>query len=239
MPYCPACGNAIEPSFEFCGFCGRALPEAARAPVEREISNAAPATLQYRLSPRRIVVMTVLTFGFYWYYWFYLTWNQYRDHTRNEAFPVWHAMSLGVPIYQLFRTHAHMRAFKGLMVDAGLESTINPGWAVAVVLISSVLGLVSSFLTGGLDTLILLFFTGGPETREVTFRAALLAFGLNLVSLVIVTKLILHIQENLNQYWESLQTMTLTDPKIESGEILVGVIGALAWLTTLVIFVSA
>ncbi|MCH7606381.1 MAG: hypothetical protein IH962_04430, partial [Chloroflexi bacterium] len=221
MPYCPVCGNAIEPSFDYCGFCGRALPEADPTPLETETPSPAPATLVYRLSPRRIVLMTVLSYGFYWYYWFYLTWKQYRDHTRNEAFPVWHAMSLSIPIYNLFRTHAHMRSFKELMADAGLESTINPGWAVVVVLISSVLGLVSFFLTGGL------------ETTEVTFKSTLLAFALSLVSLVIVTKLLLRIQENLNRYWESLQNVTLTDARIASGEVLIIVIGALSWFTTL------
>ena len=50
------------------------------------------------LSQNRILVMAVLSFGLYLLYWFYLTWKQYRDQTSQEAFPVWHALSLLVPI---------------------------------------------------------------------------------------------------------------------------------------------
>lgn len=226
MPFCPRCGAEIERSFNFCSTCGSALPAGDQAPAVPEVAGATPMTLAYRLSPRRILVMTVLSFGLYLFYWFYLTWQQYRDHTKREAYPVWHAMSLSVPVYDLFRTHAHMNSFKELMHAANLNTTINPGWAVVVVLISSVLGLVSFFLTGG------------AETKEVTFRAALVAFGLNLASLVMVTKLLLQVQENLNQYWESLQNITLGDAGIGGGEVLLVIIGALSWLTTLVLLVS-
>ena len=30
----------------------------------------------------------------YLFYWFYLTWRQYRDHTGDTAYPVWHALTL-------------------------------------------------------------------------------------------------------------------------------------------------
>ena len=71
------------------------------------------------LPPTRILLMAVLSYGLYLFYWFYLTWKQYRDHTGREAFPVWHALTLVVPIYGLFRTHAHVRSFKELMVNSG------------------------------------------------------------------------------------------------------------------------
>ena len=224
MPYCPVCGNAIEPSFDYCGFCGRALPEADPTPLETETPSPAPATLVYRLSPRRIVLMTVLSYGFYWYYWFYLTWKQYRDHTRNEAFPVWHAMSLSIPIYNLFRTHAHMRSFKDLMVDAGLESTINPGWAVVVVLISSVLGTVSFFLSGG------------TEAGGIPIRNAVGVLAANLVSLVILTRLLLRVQENINEYWENLEHLAVSEARIGAGEVFIIVLGVIFWLITVALF---
>ena len=73
--------------------------------------------------------MAVLSYGLYLFYWLYLTWKQYRDHTGQEVFPVWHALTLAVPIYGLFRTHAHVRSFKELMFSSGVTSTLSPGWA--------------------------------------------------------------------------------------------------------------
>ena len=89
------------------------------------------------MSPTRVLVMSVLSYGLYLVYWFYRTWKQYRDHTGTEAYPVWHALTLFVPIYGLFRTHAHMRCYQELMVKDRVATTISPGGAVVLVLISS------------------------------------------------------------------------------------------------------
>ena len=63
----------------------------------------------------RVLTMTVVSAGLYLLYWFYLTWRLYRDSTGMKAYPVWHALTLFVPIYSLFRTHAHMRVYSEAM----------------------------------------------------------------------------------------------------------------------------
>ncbi len=84
--------------------------------------------------------MAVLSYGVYLFYWYYLTWKQYRDHTGQEAFPVWHALTLFVPIYGWFRFHAHVRTYKELMLRDGAPNSLNPGWAVVIFIVSSLLG---------------------------------------------------------------------------------------------------
>ena len=136
-------------------------------------------------------------------------------------------MSCHEPLYpdiQPFRTHAHMRSFKELMVNAGLESTINPSWAVLVVLISSVLGTVSFFLGGG------------TETGGIPIRNAVGVLAANLVSLVILTRLLLQVQENLNKYWESLEHLAVDEARIGAGEVFIIVLGVLSWLITIALF---
>jgi len=103
----------------FCPRCGQRL--GTESAVQQSIGQNYPgyeqATavgLRYELSPQRILFMTIASYGlylFYWYYvtWYYVTWKQYRDSTGANAYPVWHALTLLVPIYGLFRTHAHMR----------------------------------------------------------------------------------------------------------------------------------
>ena len=131
MPFCTHCGFEYQQPANFCNRCGRALPVAAVREVVREspVAAATPLELPYYLSLNRIFFMTALTFGFYLFYWFYLTWQQYRDYTGREAYPVWHALTLLVPLYSLFRTHAHARTYRALMWEYELPSSIRPGWA--------------------------------------------------------------------------------------------------------------
>ena len=170
----------------------------------------------------RVLFMTIISYGLYLFYWFYLTWKQYRDHTREEAFPVWHTLTLMVPIYGLFRTHAHTRVFKDLMTRQGLMTTIAPGWAVAAVLASSALDWNSTVLSFG----------------ELTQATAMTIALLGILSIAIVAWLIMHIQGNLNDYWRHVSSGQLFDARIGVGEVIFAVIGILIWLDTLVTLLS-
>jgi hypothetical protein len=171
--------------------------------------------------------MTLLSDGLYLFYWFYITWQQYRDHTGNRVFPMWHTLSLIIPIYGLFRTHAHMRSFKELMLNAGVLCTIAVGWAVVLVTVSTLLDNISLRVNGG-------FFNFG----EVSAGAAFLSALLDLASIAVVLGLLLHIQQNLNRYWASLNNVTLVDLNVGAGEVILAVIGVLTWIITIASIVS-
>jgi hypothetical protein len=171
--------------------------------------------------------MTLLSDGLYLFYWFYITWQQYREHTGNRVFPMWHTLSLIIPIYGLFRTHAHMRSFKELMHDAGVVCSIAVGWAVILVMVSTLLDNVSLRVNGG-------FFNFG----EVSAAAAFLSALLDLASIAVVVGLLLHVQQNLNRYWASLDNVTLVDLNVGAGEVILAVIGVLTWIITIASIVS-
>ena len=84
--------------------------------------------------------MSILSGGLYLLYWSYLTWKQYRDHARREAFPVWHALTLLVPIYGIFRMHAHVRTYKEIMQAASVTTTLSASGAVYAMVGISILG---------------------------------------------------------------------------------------------------
>lgn len=189
--------------------------------------------LPYYLSPTRILVMAVLSFGLYLLYWFYLTWKQYRDHTGREAFPVWHALTLLVPIYGLFRTHAHVRSFKELMENSGVANTLSPGWAVGLVALSGVLDAISFNVSGGFFSL-----------EEISQGTSLAVALVDALSITVVAGLLLQLQGNLNRYWGGLThvssgEISLTNARIGVGEIILLVIGLLAWFNTLMMMFSA
>jgi len=227
MAYCPNCGTEAQPSFNYCSVCGRDLTGRRSEAVVQQVPQGSPSTLDYHISGRRILLMSVLSHGLYLFYWFFLTWKQYRDHTGKPVFPVWHALTLMVPVYSLFRTHAHMRTYKALMLDAGVTSTINVGLTVGLVFTSSVLDTVSFNLAGG--------FAGSTEISTGT--AAATAF-INLVSVTIVSGLLLHLQGNLNRYWHSLQSAAIVDVKIGLSEVFLVFIGVFLWFDTIATLVN-
>jgi hypothetical protein len=227
MPSCPYCAHQVESNHIFCGGCGKALPAESTADPEEALTGQPPRTLAYRISPTRILVMTFLSDGLYLFYWFYITWQQYRDHTGNQVFPMWHTLSLMIPIYGLFRTHAHMRSFKELMQEAGVFRSIAVGWAVVLVLISTALDNASLRVNGG-------FFNFG----EVSFGAALISALLDLASIAVVLGLLLHVQQNLNRYWASLDNVTVVDLNVGAGEVILAVVGVLTWIITLISIIS-
>ena len=207
MPYCTNCGTEIGATYDFCNACGAAV--AVSAPVG------------YPISINRIVGLVILTYGLYLIYWFYLTWRQYKDHTGHEVYPVWHALTLLVPVYGLFRTHAHMRSYNELISKYGLLGGISVGWVVAAVLVSIVLDNAA------------LEITGGFQFEYYTFGAALAAAIIYMVSMMLVIWTLKHVQTNLNRYWSSLENVKFAPSKVRVGEVVFSIIGLLAWSDTI------
>lgn len=207
--YCPECGAQVATTGGYCGQCGASL--------------TITQPLAYRLSTERVVLMSVLSWGLYLFYWFYLTWKQYRDCTKEEAYPIWHALSLVVPIYAHFRMHAHVRSFKELMSKANIETTLAPG--------SVVIGLVTIWILGGISA-------GVSYSEPITKGAAVTTLLLEIVAVFITAWLISHVQQNLNRYWNSLSDSPSLSSRVGIGEVVFAVIGVLAWLNSIAMVFS-
>ena len=203
----------------FCSNCGARIAQEP-APSGENYSGEAQE-LRYHISPHRVILMTVLSYGLYLFYWFYLTWKQYRDHTGWEAYPVWHALTLLVPTYAYFRTHAHMRSFRELMVQANMSCSIDTGLAVLVVIAVTVLEFLSSQITGGFELI------------ELTQRMVILSAIMNVSAIAMIASLLIQVQKNLNGYWEGLTNVRVTPTRIGWGEPVLGIIGTSYWLNTL------
>ncbi len=235
MPFCSNCGTESEANERFCRHCGASLAAsvAGRQTVEpAPVPETAVRVLPNYLSPTRILVMAVLSYGLYLFYWFYLTWKQYRDHTGEDAFPVWHALTLLVPIYGFFRTHAHVRTFKELMKNSGVASTLSPGWAVGLVALTGLLDGISFNVSGGFISL-----------QEISRGTSLAVALLDALSITVVVGLLLQLQGNLNRYWGGLPEVmsgevSLKSARIGAGEIILLVLGLLAWFNTLMLLFS-
>ena len=217
MPFCTNCGVEYRQPANFCNRCGRALPVAAAR--ESPVTAAMPLELPYYLSLNRIFFMTALTFGFYLFYWFYLTWQQYRDYTGKESYPVGHALALLVPIYNLFRAHAHASAYRDLMRDAGIPGSIKAWLAVVLTLIA-----VTMSFAAFRDSFSPLALTKGGAASIVLLDA---------IGMVAVIALLVPLQSNLNRYWHSRPNYRVSSAPVGFGEIIFGIVGAVIWLRAL------
>jgi hypothetical protein len=227
MKYCPRCAATIQHNASFCITCGHRLEGHATPGDDSSVTGREQAVgieSSYMIPLERILFMSVISHGLYILYWLFLTWKHYRDHTGEEAFPYWHAMTQTVPIYSFFRVHAHMRVFTELMRKEELTTTISPGWAVIAVLVSGTLGSVSLGNEG-----------------EITQGTAISMALLDTFAVAILACLLLHVQANLNRYWSHRSGSKPLDAKVGVGvgEAIIAVIGGLAWLHTLANLFSA
>ena len=205
----------------------------------------------------RVLMFTVLSFGLYLLYWMFLTWKQYRDsvarpqtadeQTEGVQYPVWHALALLVPIYGLYRTHAHMSAFRDLMRAQGLSSTISPGWCVAAVLPFTfrALGVVFTLLSVGVDRSQQVG-TGpagdlqqpadtvatGAAAEALSRSELVLGLAIEVLVLAALTWMLVHVQGNINVYWSKVRETTGTVP-VSFAEVSLGALGVVMWAVTI------
>jgi hypothetical protein len=161
--------------------------------------------------------MSILSAGLYLFYWLYITWKQYRDESGNlEAQPVWHALTMVVPIYGFFRMHAHVRVYKEMMATAGVSSTLNPGLAVALLVIESIVG-----------------WAGFPISfTEYSVTLAIVNVLLTAAAVALVIVLILPVQDNINRLWTQSLDVDAEEHSTGVGEVLFAVAGVLIWFGT-------
>jgi hypothetical protein len=162
------------------------------------------------------VALSVVTFGIYPFYWLYATWRELQaEESDSEKHPVWHALAIAfVPIYSYFRFHAHMREVKELAEGANVPTTLNPGWAVVVWIITSLV-----------DNLTFRLFLRNIDTP----------IWLDLLTSAIDGGIIAWAQASLNDAWSALPGGA-PEFRIHPVEVFLLVIGGL--LTALVVAVS-
>ena len=207
--YCSRCGNALQPTSNSCDKC----------------SAAAEPNVRCLMSIRRVILMSALSGGIYLFWWFYITWKHYRDYTGEKAYPVWHALTLMVPIYSLFRVHAHIRVYTELMSNQRLDNSVSPLKAVIAIFISTALANV-----------------GRRQAwfGEITEGLAIaMLIGL-IVSTIIVVWLLASVQANLNGYWQTVMfRQSPSHARIGIGEALLLILGLYNWYDAVMLVFSA
>ncbi len=186
------------------------IPYDVNAGAARPAAGARDDALPYYIPPNRIVLLTVLSAGLYLYYWMYVTWRHYQDHTGELAYPVWHALTLLVPVYNLFRIHAHMRVYQEMMDARGVPTTLNPLRAALIYLGVFLLALVPLFL---------------PVEAPITPTRQAAYVTLNILQVALLAWMLWQAQGNINRFWQHRLGTRLVWKTPSLGELLIVALG--------------
>lgn len=122
-------------------------------------------------------------------------------------YPGWHALTLLVPIYNLFRLHAHFRTINQLLERSGDSFRLNPSAPVIAALVMMVAGQL-------------------PETTPL-LNLATIAIGVAMSALIVG-----YGEQGLNTYWKRQHGRRFVF-RLHWAEWVSFVIGSLVWLLLL------
>ena len=180
---CVRCGQVNQANANYCTSCGNHT--FVQAPPESQESAPGQPLLTegyaLQISAVRIIVLSIVTSGVYILFWLYRTWKQLQPETGEVHYPIWHAATLFVPVYGLFRLHRHLSVIQELAQKREVESLMPPALGVIVMALYWLLALVSG--------------------NQQDPMAILL---LSIIGLALVTTLMVRAQKTLNAYWTSL-----------------------------------
>lgn len=145
LRFCPHCGEPVLfPRAAFCAQCGQPLSTAttgtsessesgsrATSEVGRTSAASESETHPYRRPLWLVAALTIATFGLYWFYWVGKSWAEMKREVRDPGMdPIGHTLAMVVPIYGLFRLHAHFRVLNELLERVGATRRVEPSLAV-------------------------------------------------------------------------------------------------------------
>ena len=206
---CSQCGEVVQAEANFCPSCGassfKELPPGLAQHLHT--STVVPAGVALRVSMGRVIALSILSFGLWFFWWYYITWKQLTSEIGGQHYPIWHTLTLFVPVYSLFRAHRHMSVIKDLALQARVVTSLSPG--IVVVLLA---------LSGALD--------GASLSITDTGTALTMA----LISVALTTTIIAWAQPTLNSYWAVGRGASLQEARVGVGEVILVIIGILSWI---------
>src|SRR5581483_11977647 len=95
--HCPSCKHELEDYPLTCPGCGADLIQTdLRAPelLAKSINRKENSVFFY-VSPLKLVVMSIATFGLYELFWFYKNWYYVNEHTNHAVWPLMRSIFRG------------------------------------------------------------------------------------------------------------------------------------------------
>jgi len=173
---------------------------------------AAAAIGESEIRPRPpwlVALLELLSENLYEVWWYGRSWWELQRARNDPSMrPVWHALAMYVPIYGLFRLHAHYRVLNETAAGAGATDRVSPSLMVALAVVRAFIGGVAAWMVlsvtiPAMIDLINAAATATPGVVPATPRIALppSVFVLTLVGFAIGVWQLYRGQEILNAYY--------------------------------------
>ncbi len=126
---CPFCGKPILAKALQCVHCRRWMPELAGGRATAWSGSRRHSRGQ---RTRHLLLLGILTLGFYEFYWFYRNWRDLDAHLRLGIRPGLRTAGLLVPGLNVFLVYDQLRLVAEAAAREGVRVTFSPGWNTAV-----------------------------------------------------------------------------------------------------------
>ena len=173
------------------------------------------------ISAPRIFALSVVSFGLYLFYWLYRTWEQYRQHTGANAYPVWHALAMLVPVYGWFRFYAHCKAYRDLMEERGVQHDLKMAPILVILIIATAAW--SPVPTQWLNS----YFGESGIAVMIDLILDVVSLG----GMLVATAVVCRIQGNFNRYWASIDSELANRARLGRGAMVLAALGLILWFT--------
>lgn len=197
---CPYCLKEVPENAVKCAYCGEWL-----IPEAKYIFQFTPR------SATRIILLWILSCGFYLFYWFYWNWKWINFYKKTNLNALFRTLGLLIPILNICLMAGQLGRIRKFARDAGIEPTFTVGWTVLGIIVFS--------------NLCYLFLPIHPAISGVWAFLALYP--------------LLDVQSTLNLLWERDKRLRkeLSRPFITAGEIVLIIIGFCCWMSSIGYFV--
>lgn len=134
--FCSNCGTKVEEATKFCQSCGKQVG----------IQSSSVAIEYYAISPNRLVLFSILTFGAYEIYWFYKNWQAIKKFEGQKISPFWRT------IFAVFFCHGLFKKILESAKSHNYQNLYSPGWVatayILLLLVGNGLSSVDSYEVG-------------------------------------------------------------------------------------------
>ncbi len=148
--FCPECGTDRPVGVINCSECGYSF---GLDQSEAEVEVRDPSSLElsgYQTAQWMLLLLCLVTAGLYLPIWMALTWSELQRVYRDvRMYPVWHGLSMLIPVYGWVRFYGHCVAINHAVEHRGGVSMVRPRLATIAVVAGSAVGLVSAWTEAG------------------------------------------------------------------------------------------
>jgi len=188
---CKSCNNLLPKNAKFCNKCGKPIEARGGSSIE-----------YFAISPKRLALFLILTFGIYEIYWFYKNWQAIKEFEGQEIYPFWRAIFAVFFCYSLFKKvleSAKSHAYK---------SSYSPAWLATAYILLLVIG-------NGLSRV---------ESHDVGFNL------IWLIIIIVAFISLLPVQKAINFNNKKIRKDFKLRKEFSSGEVVLIVIGMILFL---------